>query len=348
MPTKGISVNHKLIIMSNYKFFIGIDVSKEWIDVSFSINAKPSYLGRFDNNPEGFKKMLQELKKETESKKEEWLVCFENTGQYSKGLLSFLYAGGIPRREEDPILMSSHLGLSRGKDDRSDAMGICKYAYRYRDELEASVPLGEKCMRIKRLLARRDLLVRQRTVLRNDQKENKYGFSESELAMMENSTRQLVEMYDKQIRDIELLVKRAISEDAKMKRNDELIRSVKGVGPIVSAYIIALTHNFQRFDRNARKFACYCGIAPFPNESGKFKRGKHVSHRANKRMKSLLSNAALSAIVHDSQTKEYYNKKRGEGKAFGTVANAVKNKIVARIFAVVRRQSPYVDTYAYK
>lgn len=348
MPIKGFGANHQLIIMASYTFFIGIDISKEWIDTAFSTGAKPTYLGRFDNNPDGFRKMVRELKKKTKTGKEEWLVCFENTGQYSKELLSCLHTEEIPRREENPGLMSSHLGLTRGKDDRSDAIGICKYAFRYRDELEVSVPVGEKCQRIKRLLARRDLLVKQRTVLRNDLRENKQGFSPGELAIMEDSTKELVKMYDRQIRDIELLIKSAISEDEKMKRNDELVRSVKGVGPIVSAYIIALTHNFQRFDKNARKFACYCGIAPFPYESGKFKGGKHVSHRANKKMKSLLTNAASSAIMHDNQTKEYYNKKRGEGKAYGTVANAVKNKIVARIFAVIKRQTPYVDTYAYK
>jgi transposase len=65
-------------------------------------------------------------------------------------------------------------------------------------------------------------------------------------------------------------------------------------------------------------------------------------------MKALLSNAATSAIVHDSQTKGYYDRKIGEGKTYGNVINAVKNKIVARIFAVVRCQTPYVDTFAYK
>jgi transposase len=346
MPTEGISANHKFIIMSNYRFFIGIDVSKEWIDTAFSIDAKPAYLGRFDNNPDGFRKMLGELKRKTRIGKGEWLVCFENTGQYSKDLLSFLHAGKIPRREEDPGLMSLHLGLTRGKDDKSDVIGICRYAYRHRDELEVSEPVDEKCSRIRRLLARRDLLVKQRTIIRNDLNENKKGFSQTELAIMEDSTVELVAMYDRQIREIELLIKTAISEDEEMKRNDKLIRSVKGVGPVISAYVIALTHNFRRFDKNARKFACYCGIAPFPNESGKFKGRRHVSHRANKRMKALLSNAATSAIVHDSQTKGYYDRKIGEGKTYGNVINAVKNKIVARIFAVVRRQTPYVDTFA--
>ena len=113
-----------------YKFFIGIDVSKEWIDVAFSTSSQSIYLGRFSNDPDGFKKMLSQLSKKTKMKRTVWLFCFENTGQYSKALLEFLYKKEIPRREEDPQVMAAHLKIKRGKDDKSDAIGICQYIQR--------------------------------------------------------------------------------------------------------------------------------------------------------------------------------------------------------------------------
>jgi len=334
--------------MTIYKFFIGIDVSKEWIDIAYGISSDAKYLGRFDNSIEGFRKMMTQLRKITKVKKNAWFFCFENTGQYSKDLLDFLYAKKIPRREEDPSLVAEHLRLKRGKDDKSDSIAICQFAYRYRDELEVSIPVDEKCQRIKRLLARRDLLVKQSTTINSDMKENKKGLSDEEIEINLKLNKELVALMRKQIREIEKLIENVIGEDKAIHKNDELIRSIKGIGPVISAYVIAVTHNFQRFDLNARKFACYCGIVPFPNSSGKFIGRDRLSNRANKKMKTLLSNAAIVAVSFDEQTKRYYQRKLEQGKHHGTIINAIRNKMVAKIFAVVKRQTPYVDTFAYK
>ena len=67
--------------MRNYTFFIGIDVSKEWIDVAYSTSSKPIYLGQFDNTDDGFEQMLNRLDTLCEQVKQSWLICFENTGQ---------------------------------------------------------------------------------------------------------------------------------------------------------------------------------------------------------------------------------------------------------------------------
>lgn len=334
--------------MRNYTFFIGIDVSKEWIDVAYSTSSKPIYLGQFDNTLTGFEQMLNQLDRLSNQVKQSWLICFENTGQYSKDLLEFLCQKQIPRCEGDPAFISKNIQFKRGKDDKTDAMAICQFAYRFQEELELSVPMDEKCQRISRLLARRDLLVKHLTTLKNDMKENKRGFSEKEYELIFQSNQELVNMYNAQIKQTEQLIKKTLKEDEQMKKNNELIQSVKGVGPIISAYIIALTRNFERFDFNARKFACFCGIAPFPFSSGKFKGKDRVNKRGHKKMKALLSNGATVAVTFDPQTKLYYQRKKEEGKAYGSILNAIKNKLIARIFAVVRRQTPYVDIFAYK
>ena len=89
-------------------------------------------------------------------------------------------------------------------------------------------------------------------------------------------------------------------------------------------------------------------MAPIPYQSGKFRGRDKVSHIGNKKLKALLSNAAVSACAFDPQIKAYSEKKKAEGKHSASVLNAVKNKLIARVFAVVKRQTPYVDVMAYK
>lgn len=78
--------------------------------------------------------------------------------------------------------------------------------------------------------------------------------------------------------------------------------------------LIAVTNAFKSF-KDWRKLACYFGIAPFKHQSGSSIKGKtKVSHIANKKMKSLLNMAALSAKKNDIKIKEFYERKVEEGK----------------------------------
>lgn len=329
-----------------YHFFIGADMSKEFFDVSIHDGLKVFYLSQFENNHKGFKKLLACLKNQTDHPISSWFICFENTGVYSKALLEWLVSQGIPCREENALKISKSLGIRRGKSDKVDSKDICTYAFEKRDSIEPSSLPKPLIVRLKKLLSRRDLLVKHKVALEVSLKEQKGILDPDLFETLDEANKELIGLYIKQIRQIEVLIANCINEDEQAKLNHQLAQSVIGIGPINSAFILAFTENYTCFCV-ARKFACYSGIAPFPNQSGKSK-GKHkVSHMANKRIKSLLSKAVLSAIIHDPQLKIYYNKKRAEGKEYGVVANAVKNKLIQRVFCVINRQSPYVKLKAY-
>lgn len=107
------------------------------------------------------------------------------------------------------------------------------------------------------------------------------------------------------------------------------------------------TNGFTAFEP-WRKFATYAGIAPFSDESGTCrKKPKRASHMANKRVKVLLTNSATSSILHNPEMRIYYEKRISEGKSVMSTINVIRNKIVARVFAVVKRGTPYVDTLGY-
>jgi transposase len=124
-----------------------------------------------------------------------------------------------------------------------------------------------------------------------------------------------------------------------------LVSSVKGVGLILGVNFLVYTGGFTLFD-DWRKFACYSGIAPFEYQSGSSIKGKKkVSQIANKTIKALLSNAACSCIQFSEELKSYYKKRLAEGKSKMSTQNIIRNKIVARVFAVVKRGSPFVEDY---
>lgn len=127
-----------------------------------------------------------------------------------------------------------------------------------------------------------------------------------------------------------------------LSRQKELLMSIDGVGRVVATNMIIVTEAFTRFE-DPRKFNCYAGVAPFSYSSGSSQHSKaRVSHRADKVMKRLLHLAAV-AVTHrvGGELKMYYERKVAEGKNKMSVINALRAKIVARMFAVIKRNEKY-------
>ena len=101
--------------------------------------------------------------------------------------------------------------------------------------------------------------------------------------------------------------------------------------------------------KNARQFANHVCVAPCEHSSGtSIQKGNHTSKVGRRDIKSLLSRGVLQAIRFDKEIKAYYERKKAEGKHFNCIANAVMFKMICRVFAVVKRGTPYVETHAYK
>jgi len=324
-----------------YSFFIGCDMSKDVFDTSFILNGQAVYLGQFVNNKIGFKRMLKQLAKQTDVDQSKWFVCFENTGVYSKQFLEWLLVNQIPCREENALAIHRSLGIRRGKDDQIDSEAICLYAFEKRDSLKPSTPTSKVIYSIKQLLSRRKLLVRQMNALKVSLNEQKIFMDDELMEQMQQSNELLLKEYKRQIADLEQQMELLVEQDEELQQNHQLAQSVVGIGSLSSLMIIANTNNFKRIV-TARKFACYCGVAPFPNQSGKRIGRSKVSHMANKELKTLLYNASMSAIKYDPQIRSYFKRKKAEGKQGFVVMNAVKNKLIQRVFAVIERQKPYV------
>lgn len=239
------------------------------------------------------------------------------------------------------------MGIQRGKDDKICARKIALWAFQRKDEIIPYKLPSKVFIRIKRLLSLREKLVKQRAGYQGTLKENKRFLLKKDNQTLFKVQEKMVKELNKQIVKIETELQEVIIADVQLKKMYDLITSIKGVGPQTALFMIVLTNEFSLFE-NHRKFASYSGIAPFPNRSGISIKGRNkVSHLANKKIKSLLSSCALSAIKHNPEMRSYYNRRIKEVKSVMSTINIVRNKILSRIFAVVKRGTPYVDTFGY-
>lgn len=323
---------------------IGIDVSKLVIDVRIFSNQEYK---QFENSNKGFKKMCDWTYRNSLFSKEEILFVFEHTGLYSHNLAVYLTGQDIPFVMVPGLEIKRSLGISRGKDDKVDATKIARYAYRLRDEIEPYHMPSEELMSLKHLLSLRERLVKQRAGYKTSFKEQKRVLTKKENVVLFDAQEKMIQYLTKQIDIVEREIDNIVKSNKDLKKLYDLIISIKSVGPQTALFLIVFTAGFTKF-RDSRKFASYCGIAPFPNSSGTSIKGKtQVSHLANKKIKSLLDQCAKNAILHNYEMKVYYEKRLEKGKQKMSTINIIRNKLLARIFAIVKRETPYVDFLKY-
>ncbi len=330
--------------MKKKLFIIGIDVSKATLDVY--IRDFKKYF-QVENGPQGFVIILETACKVVNCKKEELFFCFENTGKYSKMLSVFLQSQSITFSMEPALKIKKSLGMARGKNDKADSIRIAQYAYEKWDSLEPTILPGPEIYQVKSLLSARQKLIKHRTAYKNGLTDLHDCYKEGENDMIKEIQKRLIKQLDEEIEKIEAQILTIIKQDESISKNFTLILSVKGVGKILAFYLIAYTANFTQFV-NARSFACYCGIAPFENSSGTVKGKSRIHPFGNKQLKSLLNLAASSVIQRKGEYSLYYNHRVNDlKKSPMSTLNIIRNKIVFRVFAVIKRESPYVDLYKF-
>jgi len=323
---------------------IGIDVSKETLDV---IIHTAGLISQFENSTKGYKMLSKWVMKNVTCPIENLLFAFEHTGLYSFPLSVFLSENGYSFIMIPGLEMKRSLGLKRGKNDKIDAKAIALYAFRRKEEVTPYQLPSEELSELRRLLSLRERLVKHRAGYQASLKENERFLKKSDNHLFFEVHKKVISELNKQIVKIEKELDDLIKRDDQMKNMYDLITSIDGVGPQTAMFMIAFTNAFTLF-KDWRKFASYSGIAPFPYQSGTSIKGRtKVSHLANKKFKSLLSNCAASSILSNPEMKAYYTKRLKEGKHKMSTLNIIRNKLLARIFAVINRNTPYVNTFKY-
>lgn len=326
--------------------FVGIDISKGTFDIALikENNASNIFSDDFSNNSAGLVKLEEFLKKQG-LKMEETLFCMEHTGIYCRLLSQYLTERNYHVWLEMPVQIIRSLGIQRGKNDRLDAKRIAEYACLKKDKAVLWQPPREILIQINDLLTLRDRLVESRKSLKQPIKElNDAGFKDA-ANLIESNCKITLNAIDKEIEQIEKELNNTINKDSNLKKLFGLATSVPGIGKITAMFMLYYTNEFKLFV-NAKKLACYCGVAPFEHTSGTSIRGKsRISPFANKKLKKLLHLVAMSTLKTDKELSSYYIRKVDEGKNKMVVINAIRNKILHRLCAVIQRGAPYQINY---
>ena len=330
--------------MGKYKIFVGIDISKSWIDVVVLKDGQSMHR-QFENSKKGYKVMLSWLK--TFANLGEMILCMEHTGVYALPLWNYLVKYKVAYVVETGLQIKSSMGIKRGKSDKIDAQAIARYIKLHHTETRLHKVPAKIISRLKILYSYRERLVKIKHQLSVANKEISAFVDKSIRKEMSSETQSLEAIIDSRIEKIKQIILNVIASDAETKRIYDLIESVPGIGLVTATYLIIVTQNFTILNKG-RKLANYCAIAPHENSSGKSIKGKtKVSYLGDKRLKALLSNGVKTNLRYDTESKEYFARKIAEGKKEGIIINNIKNKILHRVCAVVERGTPYVDIKKY-
>ena len=325
-----VSLNNKF--MEN--FIIGIDISSKTLDICVKEQQDLTHF-KIENSQKAILKFFNSYKEK------QAIVAMENTGRYNWNLFEVLTKFDFSVYVLNPLHLSKSLGLVRGKDDKTDAYRICLFIQKNKEALAIWKPTSKDIKKLKILITERNSRVKMKRRLlkqRLDYKLMKDVNLDKELTKL---NKQFIAQIEKQTKIIEQKIETIINENSELKQQAKLIRSVPGVGKVLSWVMIAKTEGFTKIT-NPRKMACYAGVVPFEHQSGtSVYRKPKVSVFADKSTKAILHLGAMSAIRLNNDLGKYYQRKVNEGKNKMLVLNAVRNKIIHRIFAVIKNQELY-------
>lgn len=323
------------------KNVIGMDVSKGHVDLVL-LDEQGNIIGeqRVANEVKAMTVLLKDWQR-SKGLQVGTLVCLEATGHYGFRAIMVCMQLGLRVWVAHPLDIQLSLGMQRGKNDKVDARRIARYAQKHP---EKELVIQEDHMRFeefKTLLSSREFFVRERAKCQGQLTDNVRFLPKGVAALLQRQLKRQIKALDKSIAELQAAITKFIQDDQRLRTQCELAVTVPGIGPVIVAEVLALTKGFTCL-MNPRKFSCYAGMAPFEHSSGSSIRGRtRVSHRANKRIKSLLHLAAMAAIRSAGTLRDYYHRKCAQGKHPMSVLNAVGNKIIHHLFAVLRSGRPY-------
>ena len=322
--------------------WIGIDVSSTTLDFAL-LDRKGSHLEsvQIGNDRKAVLKLMVQWRKRHGVDTARSLICLEPTGHYTLMVLNLVVEQQWSTWLAHPLDIHQAMGIKRVKNDKADALRIAQYARTFHEKARLFTAENLKLDKLKHLLTRRQHLVRSRAKHKAHITDLNRYMDRPVQAEFDRMDKRQIALEDKLVAHVDALIIGQIKADPKTERQYDLLRTIPGVGPQLAAYLVAITDGFTRFN-TPRQLSCHAGVAPFERSSGSSVRGRtQVSHQANKSLKTLLHMSALVSVREPGELRHYYERKRAEGKKPILVVNAVRNKLVHRICAVIRNNKPY-------
>lgn len=298
----------------------GIDVSKETLDVALLPGAQSL---QFSNGEDGIDQLAKRLKDMD-------LVVMEATGGYETAVATALVASGLrvavvnPRQVRDFAKATGRLA----KTDRIDAGVIAAFGVAVEPHI-LQLP-DEDARELQALLVRRSQLVAMRV-----QEVNRLALAQ---AAMRKGIKMHIAWLDREIDKLDIDLTAGLRSSPAWRAKDELLRSLKGIGPITSGTLLVALPELGRLDR--RTIAALVGLAPFNRDSGKM-RGRRTIYGGRGRIRTLLYMAATTAVRSNPVIRAFYERLKARGKPHKVAMVACMRKMLTILNAMVRDGTPW-------
>lgn len=331
----------------NYQCYLGIDISKLTFDYCM-LSSEGTILrrGEVQNNKADIQFWIQQLQGQLDVPWNSILVCMEHSGYYNSILLKTLNESVRANVwVESSLQIKRSGGIQRGKDDPLDALRIACYALDFQRNARLWKPKTINQQRLALLVSHRDRMVKNLMSIRNSINEEEGMVNQEVHEEIQEVSSPAIQALQQAIDEFDSQIQKLLKEDEEMNRQSQIIQSIPGFGQVIASKLIIVTQGFTRLN-NPRSLACFAGVAPFPHRSGTSIRGKNkISHFANKEIKKMLHLAALVTIRKNNIMHDFYHRKVSEGKNKMSVINAIRNKLIHILMALIKKNSMYQKNY---
>jgi transposase len=298
--------------------FVGIDVSKRWLEVQVHGEAESR---KFGNDLDGIRNLLEQMKA-----LQPVLIVFEATGGYERRAAKALSEAGLAVAVVNPTRVrrfAEALGIL-AKTDKIDAKVIAHFA-----SVVRPAPNGQRSDLEEQLAAcverRRQLLV-------------ELAAEKNRLSTCPACVREDIEEHiawlEEHVDSLEAEIQNCIMQKPEWQTRAELIDSVPGVGPVTATTLIAELPELGQLNR--QKIVALAGLAPFNKDSGP-KKGKRKIFGGRSGIRRPLFMATLSATKFNPVIRAFYESLLKRGKEKKVALIACMRKLLVIINAMVKK-----------
>ena len=306
------------------ELYVGIDVSKGRLDVAIRPSGQQWSAA---NDEEGVKELADRAKGLGPS-----LILLEATGGLETLVVSALFERSLPVAVVNPRQVRDFAkAVGRlAKTDAIDSEVLAHFAEAVRPEVR---PIkGKEADDLSALLRRRRQLVNMLTAEKN-------RFSREPSREIRKEIKAHIAWLEKRLKETDKTISKGIQDSPIWRVKDEILRSVPGVGPVLSAVLLAGVPELGSLDR--RKIASLVGVAPLNNDSGLY-RGRRSIWGGRADVRSILYMATLSAVRFNPVIREFYERLSGRGKKTKVARTACMRKLLTILNAMVRDGNHWV------
>jgi len=307
----------------------GVDVGRDWLDVAIARSSEAGVAGRhfrLPNTPAAIAGIPARLRRAGVTR-----VVIEATGAPAARLVRTLAEAAMPLGVVDPRRIKA-LRLAEGrkaKTDKLDAGLIARFALLMTDAVRPAP--SPAALELRALSTRRRQLVE---MIAAEKTRLKQAFEPVLMA----SFRLTIELLGEERARIEAMIEARTSATPEDRRKGELLRSIPGFGPVISATLMADLPELGALDNKA--IASLAGVAPHIQQSGAQAGRAHIQG-GRPCVRAALYMAALSAVRHDAGFKADYKAMRAAGKPAKVALIAIARKLIVAANAILKHGEPW-------